>query len=81
MEKRVRFKGILLPLLLVMPQIVVTAVFFFYPAGQAIWQRFCEAIGQAKRIWLFMWEQAPEDSGRKPLQEMRERHGSPWEQN
>ena len=38
MEKRVRFKGILLPLLLVMPQIVVTAVFFFYPAGQAIWQ-------------------------------------------
>ncbi len=38
MEKRVRFKGILLPLLLVLPQIIVTAVFFFYPAGQAIWQ-------------------------------------------
>ena len=38
MEKRVTFKGIWLPLLLVMPQIVVTAVFFFYPAGQAIWQ-------------------------------------------
>jgi sn-glycerol 3-phosphate transport system permease protein len=38
MEKRVTFKGIWLPLLLVCPQIVITAVFFFYPAGQAIWQ-------------------------------------------
>ncbi len=38
MEKRVRFKGIWLPLLLVLPQILITAVFFFYPAGQAIWQ-------------------------------------------
>ncbi|MFD2738707.1 sn-glycerol-3-phosphate ABC transporter permease UgpA [Sulfitobacter aestuarii] len=38
MEKRVTFKGIWLPLLLVLPQIIVTAVFFFYPAGQAIWQ-------------------------------------------
>lgn len=38
MEKRVRFKGIWLPLLLVLPQILITAIFFFYPAGQAIWQ-------------------------------------------
>jgi len=38
MEKRVRFKGIWLPMLLVLPQLVVSAVFFFYPAGQAIWQ-------------------------------------------
>lgn len=38
MEKRVTFKGLWLPLLLVAPQAVVTAVFFFYPAGQAIWQ-------------------------------------------
>lgn len=38
MEKRVTFKGIWLPLLLVAPQIVITAIFFFYPAGQAIWQ-------------------------------------------
>ncbi|MGP6088897.1 sn-glycerol-3-phosphate ABC transporter permease UgpA [Antarctobacter jejuensis] len=38
MEKRVTFKGIWLPLLLVLPQIIITAVFFFYPAGQAIWQ-------------------------------------------
>ncbi|SMX48568.1 sn-glycerol-3-phosphate ABC transporter permease UgpA [Maliponia aquimaris] len=38
MEKRVTFKGLWLPLLLVLPQIVITAVFFFYPAGEAIWQ-------------------------------------------
>jgi len=38
MEKRVTFKGWLLPLLLVFPQLLITAVFFFYPAGQAIWQ-------------------------------------------
>ena len=38
MEKRVTFKGIWLPILLVSPQILITAIFFFYPAGQAIWQ-------------------------------------------
>ncbi|MBC7142314.1 MAG: sn-glycerol-3-phosphate ABC transporter permease UgpA [Rhodobacteraceae bacterium] len=38
MEKRVTFKGWFLPLLLVLPQAIVSAVFFFYPAGQAVWQ-------------------------------------------
>ena len=38
MEKRVRFKGLLLPLMLILPQLVISIVFFFYPAGQAIWQ-------------------------------------------
>jgi len=38
MEKRVKFRGIWLPILLVLPQLLVTAIFFFYPAGQAIWQ-------------------------------------------
>lgn len=38
MEKQVTFKGLWLPLLLVAPQIAITAVFFFYPAGQAVWQ-------------------------------------------
>jgi sn-glycerol 3-phosphate transport system permease protein len=38
LEKRVTFKGWMLPILLLMPQIVITAVFFFYPAGQAIYQ-------------------------------------------
>ena len=38
MEKRVTFRGWWLPLLLIAPQVVISAVFFFYPAGQAIWQ-------------------------------------------
>ena len=38
MEKRVTFKGWLLPLLLIAPQVLISAVFFFYPAGQAVWQ-------------------------------------------
>ena len=40
MEKRVIFKGWLLPLCLIAPQMAVTLVFFFYPAGQAVWQSF-----------------------------------------
>ena len=38
MEKRVTFKGWLLPACLLLPQVIITAVFFFYPAGQAIYQ-------------------------------------------
>jgi len=38
MQKRVTFKNRWLPYLLVAPQLAVTLVFFFWPAGQAIWQ-------------------------------------------
>lgn len=38
MEKRVTFKGLWLPLLLILPQALITAVFFFWPAGQAVYQ-------------------------------------------
>src|SRR4051812_15363970 len=38
MEKRVRFKSTWLPWVLVAPQMVVVLVFFFWPAGQALWQ-------------------------------------------
>ena len=38
MEKRVTFRGWLLPLVLIAPQVDHLGVFFFYPAGQAIWQ-------------------------------------------
>jgi sn-glycerol 3-phosphate transport system permease protein len=37
MRKKVIFKGRLLPLLLLLPQLVITGIFFFWPAGQAIW--------------------------------------------
>jgi sn-glycerol 3-phosphate transport system permease protein len=38
MEKRVTFDGRALPYLLLLPQVLVTAVFFFWPAGEAIYQ-------------------------------------------
>ena len=38
MEKRVTFKGWWLPLLLILPQALITAIFFFWPAGQAVYQ-------------------------------------------
>jgi sn-glycerol 3-phosphate transport system permease protein len=40
MEKKVIFKGWALPLALLLPQLVITGVFFFWPAGQAVYQSF-----------------------------------------
>ncbi len=40
MEKRVVFSHKTLPYLLLAPQLVITIVFFFLPAGQAVWQSF-----------------------------------------
>ena len=38
MQRRVIFRGRLLPYVLVAPQLAVTLVFFFWPAAQAFWQ-------------------------------------------
>lgn len=43
MEKRVFFHNRALPYLLVLPQLVITAVFFLWPASQAIYQSFLVA--------------------------------------
>src|SRR5690606_19997307 len=40
MEKRVIFRHKTLPYLLVAPQLAITIIFFFLPAGQALWQAF-----------------------------------------
>jgi sn-glycerol 3-phosphate transport system permease protein len=40
MEKRAHFSGWTLPLLLIVPQMAVTIIFFYWPASQAIWQSF-----------------------------------------
>src|SRR5437764_15489842 len=37
MEKRARFRSWWLPYALILPQMLVTLVFFFWPAGQAIY--------------------------------------------
>ncbi len=40
MEKRVVFRSAWLPYLLVAPQLAITLIFFFWPAGQALWYAF-----------------------------------------
>lgn len=40
MSKQYEFKGKLLPYFLVLPQMIVVGLFFFWPAAQAIWQSF-----------------------------------------
>ena len=49
MEKRVRFRGRWLPWLLVAPQLAIVAIFFFWPAAQALLQSVLEqdAFGQS----------------------------------
>jgi sn-glycerol 3-phosphate transport system permease protein len=50
MEKRVVFRSVWLPYLLVAPQIIVTILFFFWPAAQAVWFAFLrqDAFGQSQ---------------------------------
>ncbi len=55
MEKRVVFDGKLLPYALLLPQLVITIVFFYWPAGQAVWQSFLvqDAFGLSTEfVWL-----------------------------
>ena len=40
MEKRVVFRSAWLPYALVAPQIIITVLFFFWPAAQAVWYSF-----------------------------------------
>jgi sn-glycerol 3-phosphate transport system permease protein len=40
MDKSAHFHGRLLPYLLLLPQLAITAVFFYWPASQAVWQSF-----------------------------------------
>ncbi len=40
MGKRVVFRSAWLPFLLVAPQLAITVIFFFWPAGQALWYAF-----------------------------------------
>lgn len=40
MQKNAYFTGLTVPLLLLLPQLVITVVFFYWPASQAVWQSF-----------------------------------------
>jgi sn-glycerol 3-phosphate transport system permease protein len=56
MEKRVTFNGRLLPYALLLPQLLVTIIFFYWPAAQAVWQSFLieDAFGTSTQF--VMWE-------------------------
>ena len=40
MEKRATLSGWLIPAALILPQVAITLVFFYWPASQAVWQSF-----------------------------------------
>jgi sn-glycerol 3-phosphate transport system permease protein len=40
MNKTAHFKGWMIPGLLLLPQLLITIVFFYWPASQAVWQSF-----------------------------------------
>ncbi|HEU4378423.1 MAG TPA: sn-glycerol-3-phosphate ABC transporter permease UgpA [Hyphomicrobiaceae bacterium] len=55
MDKRAIFGGVALPYLLLAPQLLVTLVFFYWPASQAVWQSFLlqDAFGlRTQFVWL-----------------------------
>ena len=55
MQERVIFKSRSLPYLLVAPQIIITLVFFLWPAAQALYQSFLieDAFGLGSEfVWL-----------------------------
>ena len=62
MEKRVVFNNKLLPYLLVAPQIIITLVFFIWPASQALYQSVLQEdpfglstkfVGLANFVYIF----------------------------
>ncbi len=60
MEKRTAFSGKLLPYALLAPQLLVTFVFFYWPAGQAVYQSFLlqDAFGISTQfVWFDNYQQ------------------------
>src|SRR5438552_6609616 len=66
MEKRVLFRSWWLPYALLLPQVAITLVFFFLPAGQAVYQSFHiqDAFGGN---FEFVWFDNFKDLFRDPL--------------
>ena len=65
MEKRVVFRSAWLPYVLLAPQIAVTVVFFFWPAGQAVYYSFLQQdpFGLATEfVWLRNYAELFRDS-------------------
>jgi sn-glycerol 3-phosphate transport system permease protein len=55
MRRRTIFRNKLLPYLLLLPQLTITVIFFFWPAAQAVWQSFLieDPFGlRSEFVWL-----------------------------
>jgi sn-glycerol 3-phosphate transport system permease protein len=54
MNKTAHFKSLMIPALLLAPQLAITMVFFYWPASQAVWQSFLvqDAFGMSTE---FVW--------------------------
>ena len=66
MEKRAIFGGMMLPYLLLAPQLLITLVFFYWPAGQAVWQSFLlqDAFGlRTDFVWFENYTTLFQDAG------------------
>ncbi|AZO79539.1 MULTISPECIES: sn-glycerol-3-phosphate ABC transporter permease UgpA [unclassified Bosea (in: a-proteobacteria)] len=65
MQKYAHFKGLTIPLLLLLPQLAITVVFFYWPASQAVWQSFLlqDAFGISTE---FVWFENYRDLFSKP---------------
>jgi sn-glycerol 3-phosphate transport system permease protein len=64
--KRVTFRGVLLPLLLLAPQLAITLVFFIWPASRALWQSLLQEDPFGLRtsfVWLDNFARVLSDPG------------------
>ena len=64
--KRVTFRGVVLPLVLLAPQLAITLVFFIWPASQALWQSLLRQDPFGLRtsfVWLDNFERVLSDPG------------------
>ncbi|RYE74408.1 MAG: glycerol-3-phosphate transporter permease, partial [Hyphomicrobiales bacterium] len=66
MQKYAHFKGLTIPLLLLLPQLAITVVFFYWPASQAVWQSFLlqDAFGiSTEFVWFENYRELFADPG------------------
>ncbi len=66
MQKYAHFKGLTIPLLLLLPQLAITLVFFYWPASQAVWQSFLlqDAFGiSTEFVWFENYRELFADPG------------------
>ncbi|RYE30923.1 MAG: sn-glycerol-3-phosphate ABC transporter permease UgpA [Hyphomicrobiales bacterium] len=66
MQKNAYFKGLTIPFLLLLPQLAITIVFFYWPATQAVWQSFLieDAFGTSTEfVWFENYQALFSDPG------------------